>query len=113
MNSRALRRFLRSATFRLAATYLAIIMVISISFSLVFYYTCTHELYRLLPPPSIFSGSGHFVPDSNYNHFFLSMLEQGRQALRDRLILLNVIALVGGAFLSYYFTRRTLLPIEN
>jgi two-component system sensor histidine kinase CiaH len=104
MEQPAMARLLRSPTSRLVAAYLSIIMVISIGFSLAFYYTCVHELRHMLFASFVSGGDGHILR---------VMVGQSTLVLRDRLILLNLAALLGGALLSYYFTRRTLGPIEN
>lgn len=114
MNKPAFLDFLRSTTVRLAASYLAIIMVLSISFSWVFYKTSAHELGRQLPPDSLFiTTGGGFGPGSDYHQFFRDRIDEGRHALLIRLVLLNIVVLAGGALLSYYLSRRTLKPIED
>lgn len=50
---RLVRSVYRSATTRLALSYLLIIMLMSIGFSFVFYRTSYHELGRQVPPPAI------------------------------------------------------------
>jgi len=106
--------FLGSTTARLAASYLAIIMVLSISFSFVLYKTSVHELGRQIPPVSMFNPE---QPDPSegleYHHFFDRRIEEGRGHLQGRLILLNLVVLGAGAGLSYYLARRTLQPIES
>jgi two-component system, OmpR family, sensor histidine kinase CiaH len=110
-----LTSFVESTTARLAASYLAIIMVLSVSFSFVFYNTSAHALDRQLPPAQFFNGpfGDNIVRGSvNYHEFFRQRIEQGRVDLLDKLILLNVLALITGGLLSYYLARRTLEPIE-
>lgn len=53
-------RFARSTTGRLAMTYLGIIMLMSIGFSLVFYNTSAGQLGRQLPPSTIFNRPSAF-----------------------------------------------------
>jgi signal transduction histidine kinase len=98
-------------TLRLALSYLALIMVMSIGFSVVFYNTSWHELGRQLPPPSYVD----FRADQGggRSHFFEQRISEGRDRLLNELILLNIFALVGGALLSYYLARRSLEPIEE
>ena len=66
-------RFLRSATGRLAMTYLAIIMLMSIGFSIVFYNTSSHQLGRQIPPQSLVGGG--FSPN-DFGPDFQSFLQQ-------------------------------------
>jgi two-component system sensor histidine kinase CiaH len=107
-------RFLRSATGRLAMTYLAIIMLMSIGFSTVLYNTSSSQLGRQIPNQALVGGS--FSPNgfgSDVQSFLQQRIDEGRQALLVRLIWLNVLALVAGATVSYYLARRTLRPIEE
>lgn len=115
MDITKLKQFFSSATGRLAASYLAIIMLMSIGFSVVFYHASSHELGRQIPPPSVF-GMRHFSEfrgsGPRFDEFFARRIAEGRRALFARLMLLNLLALGGGSVLSYYLARRTLQPIE-
>jgi len=110
-------KFIRSTTGRLALSYLAIIMVMSLSFSFVFYKTSAHELGRQVPTESVLMENGFTTlpsPDfRGYRRFFESRVNEGRGDLLAKLIFLNLLTLVGGAFLSHYLARRTLSPIER
>jgi two-component system sensor histidine kinase CiaH len=106
-------RFLRSATGRLAMTYLAIIMFMSIGFSIVFYNTSAHQLGRQLPPRALYGDgfiSNGFRP--GVEDFFQQRIDEGRHALLIKLVWLNLLAFGVGATLSYLLARRTLRPIE-
>jgi two-component system sensor histidine kinase CiaH len=106
--------FLRPATLRLAASYLAIIIVLSIGFSYVLYRTSARELERQIPPQSLFiSSPTDFGEGLEYHTFWQQRLEEGRSHLLGRLAILNLSVLVVGAASSYYLARRTLRPIEN
>jgi two-component system, OmpR family, sensor histidine kinase CiaH len=105
-----------STTARLAASYLAVIMILSLAFSFVIYKESSHELGRQIPPTSLFSpapdtGSGDGF--GSYHHFFEQRIDEARSRLLGRLIFLNIGVLLGGAALSYYLARRTLQPIES
>lgn len=110
-----LRQALASTTVRLAGSYLLIIMLMSISFSIVFYKTSSHELGRQVPPPSVF-GVRRFEDFNSQgpgiDSFFEERIAQGRRALLTKLITLNVFTLGAGSVVSYYLARRTLRPIE-
>lgn len=102
----------RRTTLRLAATYLAIIMLMSVGFSLVFYITSLHQLSQL---PSTgghpnFIGRILFSPEAA--QYLQQQIDASKVVLLQRLILLNVVALVAGGLLSYVLARRTLQPIE-
>jgi signal transduction histidine kinase len=88
-------------------------MVLSIGFSFVLYKTSAHELGRQIPPSSLFapnlSGGGD---EPDYHYFFEHRIEEARDHLLNRLVVLNLFVLAGGSALSYYLARRTLEPIE-
>jgi signal transduction histidine kinase len=113
MNLPGLKRFVVSTTARLAASYLAIIMVLSVSFSFVLYRTSAHELGREIPPTNMFNPGQLNGGGPDFHHFFLRRIEEGRGHLLGRLIILNIFVLLIGAALSYYLARRTLEPIED
>lgn len=114
MKARSVTRFLRSATSRLAASYLAIIMVLSIGFSFVLYQTSAHELGRQIPPSSLFASSQAELSEKlEYHSFWQQRIEEGQSHLLGRLVILNLSVLVIGAAFSYYLARRTLRPIED
>ena len=116
MNPRHIQQFIRSTLGRLALSYLAIIMVMSVGFSVVFYNTTAHELGRQLPPSTFFQNNG-FDNDNRVepqvNKFFEDRISEGREALLLRLVLLNMLTLAVGSMLSYYLAKRTLQPIEE
>lgn len=110
--------FLKSSTARLAGTYLAIIMVMSIGFSLVFYNVSSHAVNRR--PSGFTSQNGTMqiysqgVPSvrTSIDDFFDAQANQARDELIARLLLVNILALIAGAGISYLLARRTLMPIE-
>lgn len=114
MKPDAILRFLKTAASRLALTYLMIIMLMSIGFSIVFYNTSAQQLDRQLPPESLYDTAFDGV---NIRHdvdqFLRDRIDEGRQALLWRLVLLNIFALIGGGAVSYYLARLTLRPIED
>lgn len=110
-----IEQFLKTATARLALSYLAIIMLMSIGFSLVFYNTSSRALGRQIPPPGVLNQrilTGFVSPKQTIEDFFRERIKEGRRELMTRLIGLNVLILVGGSAVSYYLARRTLKPIE-
>jgi signal transduction histidine kinase len=115
VNVRPLEKFWASTTTRLAASYLAIIMLMSVGFSIVFYNASWHELGRQVPPPDSSYGIRRYVedPTSPIGNFLEERIDEGRHHLLIRLILLNLLALAGGSLISYYLARRTLEPIET
>lgn len=118
------KNFLTSRTAQLAGTYLAIIMVMSIGFSWVFYHTSSRELGRQIPPDSYFTngsvstGIGRGLSQgidgpSPVGQFLQERVDEGRSELLARLIIINVGALCVGSVVSYLLARRTLKPIEE
>lgn len=108
-------QFLKTTTARLAGSYLAIIMLMSIGFSIVFYNASSHELGRQVPPPGAFGVERYDQfrgPGPRLDYFFEQRIAEGRHALLTRLIYLNTLALIAGSLVSYYLARRTLEPIE-
>jgi two-component system sensor histidine kinase CiaH len=106
---------MHSAAVRLTLFYLAIIMALSIGFSILIYRVSAHEIDRNLTPkgfPQVFVQGGTFSGD-DFQAYRDERLLEGRENLRNNLILLNVGTLVLGAMLSYGLARRTLEPIEQ
>lgn len=97
---------------KLAGTYLAIIMTMSILFSFVLYNVSSHELDRSL----------RRIPESREPRDVLSetfdairriRLEESRTELQKKLVLFNLVTLLFGAMLSYILAREALRPIEE
>jgi signal transduction histidine kinase len=112
--------FQRTST-KLAVLYLAVMMAISLFFSINVYQLSTNEFDRG------FRGQGSIIGNANGGpNFFITPLtrdqlqkeqqnryEEARDRVLTRLIFTNLIILVGGGFLSYYLARRTIRPIEE
>jgi signal transduction histidine kinase len=105
---------LRSAVLRLTVSYLAIIMVLSISFSVVLYGISSSELDRGFRHQSPYYG--RLVPPSglpDFTQFREEELAAGQANLRSDLIAFNLGVLLLGGAASYALARRTLKPIEE
>jgi signal transduction histidine kinase len=105
-----------TATFRLTAWYLAILMFISIAFSAALYETSSRELTQNAHrqagrirqiPGDIFDGTS-LDPDMMQQE-----LANSEAHLRASLVVYNLIILVAGGAASYWFARRTLRPIQS
>lgn len=95
-------------------TYLSIIMIMSLSFSIVLYATSVSQLERQRPPRfDIQSSDFPMQTPSSFRTFIDSRIEEGKSDILGKLAIINVIVLGGGAVLSYYLARRTLEPIEE
>jgi signal transduction histidine kinase len=112
-----LKKLFKSSKFRVALSYLAIIMTLSIFFSLAFYNTSVNELNRQIPPPSMYDrafGGGHQpFHREEIDQFLRDRIDEGENTLLFKLFMLNLVALFGGSIISYYLARYTLHPIES
>jgi len=107
----------RSATFKLTAWYIAVLMTISIIFSIAIYQLNYHEVnlrlenYQnsLTTAPGAFSSLPEAIRDELRN-------EQSRQAAVQMIVTLvyvNLFILIGGSIGGYWLARRTLTPLEH
>lgn len=102
-----------SAALKLTLWYLAIIIAISLVFSVSLYRVSSDDLYR-----NVNRQIGYFNnllgPDEGANYRVLrdKQLDQDINHLRTNLIFFNILVLVGGGAASYWLARRTLEPIE-
>jgi len=99
-------------TFKLALSYLVIIMVMSITSSLVFYATSARELNRK-PDAAYYSQTSFKDPDHELDEWLGRRADAGRGDLLMNLVTINAVILLGGSVLSYILARRTLRPIEQ
>ena len=101
-----------SDTWRLALSYLAIIMTLSVVFSAVVYGLVASQLGRPLPPPR--GGAVHGVEalPAQTQARLDRRDEEARGSVLLALVFLNGAMLLGGTLFSYRLSRRTLAPIE-
>lgn len=103
----------RNATFKLTMLFLAIVMVISLGFSIAVYRFATNELTYGLNNQTerIYQQFPVF-----YNNPYLRVrdhdLDRGAHHIFLRLVYFNILVLAGAGFASYLLARRTLEPIE-
>ena len=97
---------------RLALSYLAVIMTLSLVFSLIIYAITSVQLNRPLPP-----GEHAQQPPELVERQFNRRLEQRNRETRGSVIVslaaLNGVMLLVGYWLSLLLARRTLAPIER
>lgn len=96
---------------RLALSYLAVIMVMSLSFSVAIYAMMSSHLDRPLPP--LRSNSAAYQFSELFEERLAERDSQARMSVIVSLIVLNAVVATGGTILSYYLARRTLQPIEE
>lgn len=116
ISNKDFHRFFRSRTAKLAATYLGVIMLMSISFSFVFYYTSARQpLHQPAPPIEQFRPDDSDVLDfdDNVQGYIADRFREARETLVIRLIWLNVGIFLLGSALSYMLARISLRPIEE
>ncbi len=107
-----------SATSRLVATYLAIIMLMSIGFSFVIYNISEHQLRRQAPNPSAIDErfelgfNSRLTPREIIKNYLTDRADEARNELVWNLVFLNIFVAIFGAGISYYLARKTLAPIE-
>lgn len=105
----------RSASLRLTLWYLAIIMALSLLFSVVLYQVSTKEFQRELSRLSSMQNSPLFVPRgfAQFQNQRLEQIAESKRRIYMNLIYFNFIILVGGGAVSYFLAKRTLEPIEQ
>lgn len=99
-------KFISRSTLKLASTYLAIIMLMSVGFSLIFYQTSAAQLGRQVPAEINYEGT-------RIGYFFVQRLEEGKHDLVLQLIWINIATLIAGSLVSFLLARKTLIPIEE
>ncbi|HSX42602.1 MAG TPA: HAMP domain-containing sensor histidine kinase [Candidatus Saccharimonadales bacterium] len=123
----AFMRRISSKTARLALSYLAIIMALSVGFSTILYFISSSELNKQLAPPEstkvrisvpgrqdgeFFNVSPSKAADGAALTYRRQQVAQSKQDVLYKLAMLNASMLIAGAGLSYILARRTLRPIE-
>lgn len=97
---------------RLALSYLAVIMTLSLAFSVIIYAITSVQLNRPLPP-----GEHTQQPPELIERQFSRRLEQRNRETRGSVIVslavLNGVMLLVGYWLSLLLARKTLAPIER
>lgn len=102
----------QSATVRLMLYYTAILMVLSLLFSLVLFVVATGEVNRALGPRR--PGEALiFASDDTFMTARQLRIQEGEGRLIASLVLFNLTVLVGGSALSYLLAKRTLEPIKK
>ncbi len=103
-----------SAALKLTVWYLAIIMSISVVFSISLYHVSSDDLTRNVNRQITYF-KGFLGPDetSDFGILRQRQLIEDLNHLKTNLILFNLVVLVGGGAASYWLARRTLTPIEE
>jgi signal transduction histidine kinase len=96
---------------RLALSYLAVIMTLSLAFSVIIYAVTSTQLNRELPPDDHIKQSADI--EDQFHHRLERRDNETREMVVISLIALNGAMLVFGYWLSLVLARRTLAPIER
>ncbi|MBI4033833.1 HAMP domain-containing histidine kinase, partial [Candidatus Saccharibacteria bacterium] len=103
-----------SAAVRLTIWYTAIIMALSISTSFALYQVSNDYLEQNTDRQAGYFG-GLLGPQSadEFASLRQKLLDENRDQLKGKLVIFNVLVLIGGGVASYGLARRTLRPIEE
>lgn len=106
----------KEASLKLTVWYLAIIMLISVVFSIALYQLATREVGFGLRAPQIMTD--HMSQDSiiifqDLDQVRNQRVEESRDRILNDLFIFNFIILLAGGVISYKLARRTLEPIEE
>ena len=106
-------KHLKQDALRLTGTYLAIIMAMSVGFSVIFYSVSMRELDRR--PHAISLTDIAADPDTRltFDDYLSNRADEARTSLLVDLVLVNLMALISGGILSYLLAQYTLRPIEE
>lgn len=106
------RSIFESATLRLTAWYMVLLLVLALFFSVIVFNLASHEFERAAGPRMI---NLRFTDDerSLIEQSRLERIEASNRSLITNLIVFNILTLVSGGLLSYWLARRTLRPIED
>lgn len=116
MSKNTFAKFAHTQTAKLAATYLAIIMLMSLSFSVMIYKASANQLGRPIPSttqelPSMDTNIRPF--NEEVRKAVEKRFAETRDAVLLRLVWLNLGVLIVGSAVSYLLARRSLRPIEE
>ena len=96
---------------RLVLSYLAVIMTLSLVFSVIIYAVTSTQLNRELPPDDHIKQSADI--EDQFHHRLERRDNETREMMVISLIALNGVMLAFGYWLSLVLARRTLAPIER
>ena len=102
----------QSAVLKLSLSYLAMIMVVSIGFSIALYHVSSNELDNVYQRERSFVRP-LFEGGQGFDRMQRLQGEESRNHLRANLYFFNLLTFVVGGAASYYLARRTLRPIQD
>ncbi len=108
-----LTQFWQSQTSRLMLIYLAIIMAMSIGYSVTIYFVSASQLDQKFPSIIYEEVGGVLIANQSFEEHIAERIADSKHELFVQLYILNLLMLVFGAALSYVLARLTLRPIEQ
>ncbi len=110
---KSFQAYIKSRTAHLAISYLAIVMAMSILFSLIIFTVSSNQLGRPLGPgPEKLGINRPIITDPVIKGLIEERATTGRVELFWSLFSLNIVILIGGAAFSHVLAKKTLRPIE-
>lgn len=103
----------RSATFKLTAWYLIILVVISLVFSIIIYSISTSEVRSRIFSLQQNARSNFGLSQPRFDDLRDIQVHEAEANLLSSLIVTNLAIWLAGGIGSYYLARRTLMPIEE
>ena len=104
----------KSATLKLTAWYLGILVAISLLFSVVIYSIASSEVGNRI---GYFKSAPQFSVNINnrtvFDNYRDAQVHQAEENLVTSLVITNICIWIAGGIGSYYLARRTLTPIEE
>jgi signal transduction histidine kinase len=102
-----------SATVKLTAWYLAILIAISLLFSFVIYSSASNEIGSRIGFLQKDPRMALSIPSTKYTTLRDTQVHEAEVSLITSLVITNLCIWIAGGIGSYYLARRTLVPIEE
>jgi signal transduction histidine kinase len=103
----------KSATLKLTSWYLAILIAISLLFSVVIYSIASNEVGARINDVQNAPKFSYIVNHTMFENFRDLQVREARSSLITSLVVTNICIWIAGGIGSYYLARRTLTPIEE
>lgn len=104
-----MKTLIQSAVFKMTVYYLAMIVGLSMGFSLFLYHVSSNELDRGLRRPGFASN----ILSQDFEQFRQDRMDEAHANLIFNLLAFNLFILLAGGIVSYVLAQRTLRPIEE
>lgn len=110
-----MKNLIKSAVFKMTMYYLAMIVGLSLGFSLFLYHVSSNELDRGLRRPGYIVSSGLATNNiqASFEQLVQDRIDEAHANLIFNLFLFNLFILVVGGVVSFLLAQQTLTPIEK